>query len=103
MMKVLETSLYYDDYNIDIKPIKNIRFTQILTKYASEYNNFCFLRTICDILQLDKKDIVHHMITYDYDTELPHISLSTLQIERIKKLFHSIYTIKQKGEQYSFS
>lgn len=103
MIKVLETSLYYDDYNIHIKPKENIRFTQILTKYASEYNNFCFIRTISDILQLDKKDIVHYMIIHNQDTELPHIDLTVLQLERIKKLFHSIYTIKQKGKQYGFS
>ena len=45
-------------------PISNIRFTKILTKYSSEYNNFVFIRNICQTLGLDKKDLFSLLSKY---------------------------------------
>jgi hypothetical protein len=40
-------------YNID-----EIRFTKILTKYSTEYNNQNFLFDICQKMEMDKKDLL---------------------------------------------
>ena len=54
----------------------DIRFTKILTKYSTEYNNFLFIRHICQTLNIDKKDIV------GYITTLIHLS----EEEQLKRL-----------------
>lgn len=39
----------------------DIRFTKILTKYSTEYNNFLFIRNICQVLNITKRDLVGYM------------------------------------------
>ena len=34
----------------------DIRFTKVLTKYSTEYNNSLFIQDLCQKLSLDKKD-----------------------------------------------
>lgn len=45
---------------IPIRPSDNnassIRFTKVLTKYSTEYNNALFVQNLCQTLQLDQKD-----------------------------------------------
>lgn len=36
--------------------LKDIRFTKVLTKYSTEYNNSIFIQSICQRLSMDKKD-----------------------------------------------
>jgi len=36
----------------------SIRFTKVLTKYSTEYNNILFIYNLCQELDMDKKDIV---------------------------------------------
>tara|TARA_Y100000816_G_scaffold274562_1_gene241965 strand:+ start:11953 stop:13311 length:1359 start_codon:yes stop_codon:yes gene_type:complete len=36
---------------------ENIRFTKVLTKYSTEYNNSVFIQKICQQLGMDKKDM----------------------------------------------
>jgi hypothetical protein len=35
-----------------------IRFTKVLTKYSTEYNNILFIYNMCQELDMDKKDLV---------------------------------------------
>ena len=35
-----------------------MRFTKVLTKYSTEYNNSIFIQTLCEKLNLDKKDML---------------------------------------------
>lgn len=42
--------------------INDIRFTKILTKYSTEYNNTTFIQRICCELAMDKKDMFAYMI-----------------------------------------
>ena len=42
------------------KPYYNpqeVRFTKVLTKYSSEYNNYIFIQNLCQQLAMDKKDV----------------------------------------------
>lgn len=41
---------------------ENIRFTKVLTKYSTEYNNSLFLQTICQQLCMDRKDMLSYFI-----------------------------------------
>ena len=44
--------------NMIPKPLKEIRFTKILTKYSTEYNNQQFFNNLCFELGIDKKDLI---------------------------------------------
>ena len=54
--------IYHDTIQAPVesvnKPIKtpDIRFTKVLTKYSTEYNNSLFIQDLCQKLSLDKKD-----------------------------------------------
>jgi hypothetical protein len=39
----------------------DIRFTKILTKYSTEYNNFLFIKHMCQTLNIDKKDLIGYI------------------------------------------
>jgi len=49
--------LYHDTF--DKRPVFNpaeVRFTKVLTKYSTEYNNSLFIQNLCQQLGMDKKD-----------------------------------------------
>jgi hypothetical protein len=51
-------SLYHEQFKS--KTIFNpseVRFTKVLTKYSTEYNNSLFIQSLCQQLGLDKKDV----------------------------------------------
>ena len=49
--------IFHDTLNIPPKyaPV-DVRFTKVLTKYSTEYNNSLFIQNLCQQLGLDKKD-----------------------------------------------
>jgi DNA polymerase III delta prime subunit len=52
--------MYHDEYAAVKKPKFNpveVRFTKVLTKYSTEYNNSLFIQNLCQQLGLDKKDM----------------------------------------------
>lgn len=42
--------------------LPSIRFTKVLTKYSTEYNNSIFIQNLCQILNFDKKDLFSFFI-----------------------------------------
>lgn len=44
-------------------PLSKIRFTKVLTKYSTEYNNMLFLQVFCEQLSMDKKDVIAYFRT----------------------------------------
>jgi hypothetical protein len=51
--------LFHDTINNDnIKKIGDIRFTKVLTKYSTEYNNMLFVYNMTQLLDMDKKDVM---------------------------------------------
>ena len=49
--------LFHDHIQYKSKPNPtDIRFTKVLTKYSTEYNNSLFIQDLCQKLSLDKKD-----------------------------------------------
>jgi len=46
----------YGEKNIIFNP-PNVRFTKVLTKYSTEYNNSIFIQNLCKQLNMDIKDM----------------------------------------------
>jgi hypothetical protein len=70
------------------KEIKEIRFTKILTKYSTEYNNSLFLYHLCQLLGYDISDLLVYFSTIDATGEqelLKHIEITKLDIKRMQR------------------
>jgi len=50
--------LFHDTIDVDSNLIGDIRFTKVLTKYSTEYNNMIFIYNITQMLDMDKKDVI---------------------------------------------
>ena len=67
-----------------------VRFTKVLTKYSTEYNNSLFIQNLCQQLGMDKKDLFSFFLelknNYD-DTQLvilfENYEITKLDINRI--------------------
>ena len=46
---------------INFNPEK-VRFTKVLTKYSTEYNNMLFIQNLCQQLNMDKKDVFSYFL-----------------------------------------
>jgi len=93
--------LYHDKYgdkNIKFNP-QDVRFTKVLTKYSTEYNNSLFIQNLCKQLNMDIKDMFSYF-TYlktKYDTEEineifenNNYEINKLDINRIYRFLDSI-------------
>lgn len=59
----------HNTFQNDIKNKYNpseVRFTRALTKYSSEFNNFNFIQSMCQKLNMDKKDLFAYFINIRY-------------------------------------
>jgi hypothetical protein len=83
---------YHETFHNKIKHKNNIdvRFTKVLTKYSTEYNNSLFVQKLCQKLGMDKKDLFGFFIElknkYD-DNEIitlfENYEITKLDINRI--------------------
>jgi hypothetical protein len=69
-----------------------IRFTKVLTKYSTEYNNSLFIQKLCQKLGMDKKDLFGFFIELSNNYEnveiinlLEDYEITKLDINRIYK------------------
>jgi SpoVK/Ycf46/Vps4 family AAA+-type ATPase len=66
IMKTFHTNFIFhttcSKLNLNIDTHDNIRFTKVLTKYSTEYNNNLFLQMMCQKLGMDKKDTISFFI-----------------------------------------
>ena len=56
------------------KHISSIRFTKVLTKYSTEYNNVVFIRRLCQEFGLDKRDLIAHLHNLREAHSIPEIA-----------------------------
>lgn len=66
-------SIYHNRFreHVTTNKLSDVRFTKVLTKYSTEYNNVLFITNLCQELDMDKKDLVaffQEMRLY-YDTD----------------------------------
>lgn len=106
-IKVIHNNMIFHDfldkYNIrSIIKLNNIRFTKILTKYSSEFNNYTFIINMCQYMDIDKKDlillffVIKNNYIEDYtDVLINKYNISILDINRLIK-FISILSIYEE-------
>jgi hypothetical protein len=95
LIKTIQTNNKYhrkfNSENVNNKSYNDeIRFTKVLTKYSTEYNNMQFMQSLCQKLNLDKKDMLSYFLNlrehYD-DTEiysmLEEVNIGKLDVNRI--------------------
>ena len=58
MKTFYNNKLYHDYFPNNKKKTIDIRFTKVLTKYSTEYNNILFVYNLCQELDMDKKDLL---------------------------------------------
>ena len=88
--------LYHEFFNHETFKKKNkynpseVRFTKVLTKYSTEYNNSLFIQKLCQKLGMDKKDLFGFFIELSNNHEnteiinlLDSYEISKLDINRI--------------------
>lgn len=66
--------LFHDLYKPD-----EVRFTKVLTKYSTEYNNQTFIYNLCQELDMDKKD----MMSYFQEKRLFHKKDHLFRVEKL--------------------
>jgi len=58
LIKTFKNNKLFHEYSKKNKITSNdIRFTKVLTKYSTEYNNSLFIQKLCQKLTMDKKDL----------------------------------------------
>ena len=73
-----------------------IRFTKVLTKYSTEYNNSLFIQKLCQKLGMDKKDLFGFFIELSKNNENNEI-INLLENHEISKLdINRIYRYIEK-------
>ena len=100
LIKTMKNNKLYHDYfknnkynsSKKHKPVNanDIRFTKVLTKYSTEYNNSIFIQDLCQKLSMDKKDLLGFFMliknTYD-DNQIINLfdnyEISKLDVNRI--------------------
>jgi hypothetical protein len=58
MKDLRQRHLYHKEIGVSENNIEEIRFTKVLTKYSTEYNNILFIYSLCQELDMDKKDLL---------------------------------------------
>ncbi len=90
--------IYHTEKKADYEP-DEIRFTKVLTKYSTEYNNSLFIQYLCSQLSLDKKDTFAFFqmlkMKYGVDTFCAELTnncdeISRLDVKRIYRFMHHI-------------
>ena len=59
LMKTMSNNKMYHEHfpkKVKFAPAE-VRFTKVLTKYSTEYNNSLFIQNLCQQLGMDKKDL----------------------------------------------
>ena len=73
-----------------------VRFTKVLTKYSTEYNNYLFIQHLCFTLSMDQKDLFAFFLNIRQDKSeeeiyslLENYDINKLDINRIYRFINS--------------
>jgi DNA polymerase III delta prime subunit len=105
LMKTFKNNkLYHDTFKKKYKTNSETRFTKVLTKYSTEYNNTLFIQNLCQQLGMDKKDLFAFFLelknTHDDNQILmlfENYEISKLDINRIYRYIEK-YTTENAAE-----
>jgi DNA polymerase III delta prime subunit len=98
LIKTLKNNkLYHDTFKTKNKyNPSEVRFTKVLTKYSTEYNNSLFIQKLCQKLGMDKKDLFGFFMEIknnNDDNEIAHL-LENYEINKLD--IHRIYRYIEK-------
>jgi hypothetical protein len=89
-LKPFYTNYLFQKVNQHQYKVSEVRFTKVLTKYSTEYNNSGFIQKLCSELSMDKLDMfVHLQLLATMHTEAQiaamytNTSITMLDIQRI--------------------
>lgn len=86
-----------------------VRFTKVLTKYATEYNNNKFIQHMCLSLNVDKKDLYLHFLRLRETIEMEKIyelyeqyDINDLEVNRLYKLIDGTHVASAQIDEDEF-
>jgi DNA polymerase III delta prime subunit len=92
LVKTFENNRIYRKYAVDKFEPVDVRFTKVLTKYSTEYNNSIFIQEICQSLGMDIKDVFaffiqlkHNNTDDDIYNILEPYEINKLDMKRVYK------------------
>ena len=103
LIKTFYNNFLFHNEKFTLNDSATIRFTKVLTKYSTEYNNSIFINNLCTQLSMDVKDMLGFFINLreqhnlDYIIELfnnENYEISKLDLNRIYKFIDNIWEIK---------
>ena len=106
LMKTFNNNkLYHENVQLCQSPIlSEIRFTKVLTKYSTEYNNSVFIQKLCQELSMDKNDMFAFFLGLKNkysDIEIEELfenyDIKKLDINRIYRFLEK-YTVETASE-----
>ena len=101
LIKTFNNNMLFHKHNVNKKNNKNdIRFTKVLTKYSTEYNNSVFIQEICQKLNMDIKDMYAFFVELRVNNSeeeicniLQDYEINKLDIKRIYKFLDTLLMI----------
>jgi hypothetical protein len=105
LIKTFYNNKLLSEFNHPKKKIFNpekVRFTKVLTKYSTEYNNMLFTQSLCEELNMDKKDMFSYFLHLKKKLSLDEIyqmfdnenyNINKLDINRIYRYLDSYLEI----------
>ena len=98
LIKVVKNMNFYKSY-IQLNPsfkyhLSESRFTKVLTKYSTEYNNYVFLKDLCQNMLIDKNDLFYYFLENKSNdlSKLEQYEVTTLNINRMFKFLDKLLT-----------
>jgi len=88
LIKTMANNKLFHDSPLHVRPRSpECRFTKILTKYSTEYNNAKFVASLCYKLEMDRKDVIGFFqemrLLGNYTQDLEDMEISKLDIKRL--------------------
>jgi len=97
LIKTFYNNFIYHNENLKkykFNPL-DVRFTKVLTKYSTEYNNSLFIQNLCQLLGIDKKDLFNFFIKLKnfHNSEDVYSILEQYDIDKldINRMYRYIY------------
>ena len=107
LIKTFYNNHLYNEYvgekKIEFKP-KDVRFTKVLTKYSTEYNNSLFIQNLCKQFNMDKSDVISFFFNLRKDKTIEEIielfedenyEITKLDINRMYRFINGIYNTEE--------
>ncbi len=94
---------YVGDKKVHFNP-KDVRFTKVLTKYSTEYNNSLFIQNLCKQFNMDKSDVISFFFNLRKDNTIEEIiemfqnenyEITKLDINRMYRFINGIYNTEE--------